>query len=71
VSHKIYDLTSVLRFIQTRFDLPALTRRDANARPLLELFDFREPQLLAPPLLPAAVVDPGPAAQCLIDFPDS
>jgi phospholipase C len=69
VSHKIYDLTSVLRFIQTRFALPALTRRDANARPLLELFDFRAPSLLTPPPLPEATIDPARAAQCLADFP--
>ena len=65
VSHKVYDLTSVLRFIQTRFDLPALTRRDANARPLLELFDFRTPRLLSPPALPEASIDPERAEQCL------
>jgi phospholipase C len=71
VSHKVYDLTSVLRFVQTRFNLPALTRRDANARPLLELFDFREPRLLAPPPLPAATIDPGRAERCMADFPSS
>jgi phospholipase C len=69
VSHKVYDLTSVLRFIQTRFDLPALTRRDANARPLLELFDFRTPKLLSPPALPEASIDPERAEQCLAEFP--
>jgi phospholipase C len=69
VSHKVYDHTSVLRFIQTRFELPALTRRDANARPPLELFDFREPRLASPPALPAATIDSAPAAQCLADFP--
>ena len=41
VSHTVTDQTSVLRFIETRFDLPALTNRDANADPLLELFDSR------------------------------
>jgi len=69
VSHKIYDLTSVLRFIQTRFELPALTRRDANARPLLELFDFDEAQLASPPALPDASIDAARAQQCLVDFP--
>ena len=69
VSHRAYDLTSVLRFIQTRFDLPALTRRDANARPLLELFDFSAPRLLHPPPLPAATVDPARAARCETEFP--
>ena len=58
VSHRIYDHTSILRFIETRFNLPALTRRDANADPMLDLFDFSNPHLLNPPELPDAVVDP-------------
>jgi phospholipase C len=43
LSHRVQDHTSILRFIETRFDLPALTARDANADPLLELFDFQRP----------------------------
>jgi phospholipase C len=58
VSHRVFDHTSILRFIETRFDLPALTRRDANADPLLDLFDFRKPRFKKAPKLPAAVVDP-------------
>jgi len=58
VSHTVYDHTSILRFIETRFDLPALTRRDANADPMLELFDFTNPPYATPPKLPAAIVDP-------------
>src|SRR5207247_1379391 len=57
VSHKVYDHTSILRFIETRFDLPALTRRDANADPMLKLFRFRRPSFPTPPTLPAAVID--------------
>ncbi len=40
VSHNTYDHTSILRFLEGRFGLPALTRRDANADPLLDFFDF-------------------------------
>jgi len=40
VSHTVTDLTSITRFIQNRWDLPALTRRDANAWPMLDFFDF-------------------------------
>ncbi len=58
VSHTVTDQTSVLRFIQTRFDLPALTNRDANADPLLEFFDFASPPFMTPPNLPAARIDP-------------
>ena len=58
VSHTVTDQTSVLRFIETRFDLPALTNRDANADPLLDMFDFANPPFMKPPKLPAATVDP-------------
>jgi phospholipase C len=58
VSHTVTDQTAVLRFIETRFDLPALTNRDANADPLLEMFDFDDPPFLTPPTLPDAVVNP-------------
>jgi phospholipase C len=58
VSHNVFDHTSILRFIETRFDLPALTNRDANANPMLDLFDFANPPYMKPPTLPAAVIDP-------------
>jgi len=59
VSHTPHDHTSILRFIETRFDLPALTARDANADPMFEFFDFTTPLLLKVPSLPAATIDPG------------
>jgi hypothetical protein len=40
VSHYTYDHTSIVRFIEAKFGLAALTRRDANADPLLDFFDF-------------------------------
>jgi phospholipase C len=64
VSHEVYDLTSVLRLVEARFNLPALTARDANATPITDLFDFSSPQLLAPPPLPPAVIDPVQQAIC-------
>ena len=64
VSHKVYDHTSVLRFIETRFDLPALTRRDANADPMLRLFKFSRPAFPTAPTLPAAPMDPAQVEQC-------
>jgi phospholipase C len=64
VSHVVHDHTSILRFIETRFDLPALTARDANTDPPLEMFDFSAPAFATPPTLPAAEVDPDRAAEC-------
>jgi phospholipase C len=64
VSHRVYDHTSVLRFIETRFDLPALTARDANANPMLRMFKFSRPAFLTPPSLPAAPSGSDPGGAC-------
>ena len=54
VSHVVHDHTSVLRFIETKFNLGALTRRDARASNLLDTLDFlRAPAFLEPPTLAA------------------
>jgi phospholipase C len=65
VSHVVEDHTSILRFIETRFGLPALTNRDANANPMLEYFDFSHAAFATPPSLPAAPLDPTQFAACL------
>ena len=67
VSHVVYDHASILRFIETRHELPAFTRRDANADPMLDLFNFDAPPFLTPPKLPKAVVDPAMTQKCLDD----
>ena len=64
VSHRTYDHTSIIRFIETRFDLPALTRRDANADPMLRLFNFHRTPFATPPALPPAPVDEAHRLQC-------
>ncbi len=56
VSHLVTDHTSITRFIENRFDLPAMTVRDANAWPMLDLFDFDNPPFTTPPTdAPSAV----------------
>ena len=52
VSHVDRELTSILKFIETRFNLQPLTRRDASADDMTEMFDFSAPHLLTPPPLP-------------------
>jgi len=52
VSHVIRDHTSILKLIETRFSLPALTKRDAAADDMTELFDFSQAHLATPPVLP-------------------
>lgn len=55
VSHTVQEHTAITRFIETVFDLPALTARDANSPALLDLFDFGcDPPLLQPPPAPDA-----------------
>ena len=56
VSHQASDTTSILKFIEKRFNLPNLTKRDA-AQPDLDFFDFTNASALTPPTLP-----PQPAA---------
>lgn len=50
VSHTIGDHTSLVRFAEARFDLPAMTARDANADPLFDLFDWDHPDYSIPAL---------------------
>jgi phospholipase C len=57
VSHRVYSHTSLTRMVQVRFDLPALTARDANSAVPYDLFDFANPPFLTPPTLPVATVD--------------
>jgi phospholipase C len=64
VSHRTYDHTSITRFIETKFKVPALTSRDANADPLLDFFDFQHPAFLQPPAIAALTVDPDRFSLC-------
>jgi phospholipase C len=64
VSHHTYDHTSITRFIETKFKLPAMSARDANADPLLDVFDFKNPPSIQPPPLVAATVDGDRYTQC-------
>lgn len=70
VSHQITDHTSILRLLEARFSLPALTRRDANAEPPFDLFDFSHAEL-GVQLLPAATPDPDKASACQLAYPPS
>jgi hypothetical protein len=56
--------------LQAAFLLPAMTSRDANAWPLLDMFDFGSPAFATPPDLDAAPVDPARLAACHAAFPD-
>ncbi|MEZ4445886.1 MAG: alkaline phosphatase family protein [Polyangiaceae bacterium] len=49
VSHEIYDHTSILKLVEARWVMPALTHRDANALAPWDMFDFDDPPHLDPP----------------------
>jgi phospholipase C len=63
VSRTVEDHTSVTAFVERKWNLPAMTFRDANASPMTNYFDFRKPAFLTPPTLaPAPKLGPGLAA---------
>jgi phospholipase C len=68
VSHVVHDHTSILKLVETKWNLPALTYRDANASNLLDTVDFRNPAFLDPPTLAAATTPTG-AAVCYAEDP--
>jgi phospholipase C len=62
LSHVVTDHTSILRFLELRFGLPALSARDANADVILDFFDFSTPSFATPPAMPDAT--PNAAKSC-------
>ena len=61
ISHTSLEFSSVLKFIEERFDLDPLTERDQDANDLIDSFDFdhlpREPLLLQARKCPGATAD--------------
>lgn len=64
VSHVVHDHTSILKFIETKWNLGAMTYRDANADNLLDALDFDNPAFLTPPDLPSSALTPSIASIC-------
>jgi len=54
VSSRVQDHTSILAFIERKWNLPAMTFRDANADPMIDYFDFKRPAFREPPKLEAS-----------------
>ena len=54
VTSQVFDHTSVLKLIESKWNLPPLTARDAAAAAPLDALDLdAEPAFLTPPALPA------------------
>jgi phospholipase C len=62
VSHQIFDHTSICALVEAKWNLPAMTFRDANANPMLDMIDLRYPAFLRPPALAQPLVATAPQA---------
>lgn len=63
VSHTVADTTAILKLIETRFSLPALTKRDAAQMDMTEFFNFSNPPWTTPPTPPAQATN----GACYVD----
>jgi phospholipase C len=55
VSHTVMDYTAILKFIETRFQLAPLTKRDAAQQSMNGFFNFNAPPWMTPPSPPAQI----------------
>ena len=62
VTDVIHDHTSILATIETKWNLPALSFRDANAETVMDFLDPSNPAFLTPPTIaaPSATGPSGP-----------
>ncbi len=71
VSHVVSDHASLCRLIESKWNLPAMTKRDAAASNLLDMVDFSSsPAFLTPPTL-AAPANPSAAQYLSCNLNDS
>ena len=70
MSHRVFDHTSICALVEHKWNLPALTYRDANANAMLDMLDLRRPAFLTPPVLaqPLLATDPS-ALACNVSGP--
>jgi phospholipase C len=59
VTHTVYDHTSILAMVERKWNLPALTYRDANAADLMDFLDLKRPAFETPPALVGPAVSGG------------
>jgi phospholipase C len=66
----VYDHTSICALAETKWNLPAMTYRDANAGNLLDMLDLRWPAFLRPPRLAPPLLDTDPGSlSCSVSGP--
>jgi phospholipase C len=64
VGHTPMDHTAVLHFLEQRYNLPALTKRDAAQPNLLDFFDFATPPWATPPAQSSLPTPPAVGSTC-------
>ena len=70
VSHRVYDHTSICALVEAKWNLPAMTYRDANAENMLDMIDLRFPAFLHPPRLAQPLLDSDPGSlSCSVSGP--
>jgi phospholipase C len=62
VSHRVFDHTSICALAEAKWNLRALTYRDANAQNMLDMLDLSRPAFLRPPRLARPLLDTDPGA---------
>jgi phospholipase C len=66
VSHTVADYTAILKFIETRFNVPTLTQRDAAQMDMTEFLDFVNAPWKTPPS-PSSIPTQPTSAPCYMD----
>ena len=71
VSHQVFDHSSICALVEAKWNLPAMTFRDANANVMLDMLDLSKPAFAKPPKLaePLLTTHPFKAARCDKDGP--
>ena len=62
ISHQIFDHSSICALAEYKWNLPAMTYRDANANAMLDMLDLSAPAFLTPPTLAPPLLDTDPNA---------
>jgi phospholipase C len=60
VSHEVFDHSSICALVEAKWNLPAMTHRDANANNMLDMLDFSEAAFATPPKLARPLIETDP-----------
>ena len=70
ISHNVFDHTSICALVEAKWNLAAMTRRDANAHDMLDMLDLNQPAFKQPPQLAKPLLeDQLSALECIVTGP--